>query len=60
MPGLLQTPDDMFGSARFASALAAELLVRTPAHSVAMQVSRMTQLDRGPGFVADYPQVDLP
>ena len=28
MPGLLQTPDDMFGSARFASAVAAELLVR--------------------------------
>ena len=29
MPGLLQTPDDMFGSARFASAVAAELLVRS-------------------------------
>lgn len=28
MPGLLQTPDDMFGSARFISAVAAEFLVR--------------------------------
>lgn len=29
MPGLLQTPDDMFGSARFISAVAAEFLVRS-------------------------------
>ncbi len=28
MPGLLQTPDDMFGSARFTCAIAAEFLVR--------------------------------
>jgi hypothetical protein len=41
MPGLLQTPDDMFGSARFASAVAAELLVRLLLNLLPCKLSRL-------------------
>jgi hypothetical protein len=41
MPGLLQTPDDMFGSARFAGAIAAEFLVRPLLNLLPRKLSRL-------------------